>query len=84
MSKPITDNHNDDGIDRRGFLQRMARPGTDTPAADHEPGPMKVEEATPKTVPGITNVESAGRNHSLAGVDSTLAPASQCKFCRAE
>jgi 3',5'-cyclic AMP phosphodiesterase CpdA len=47
-----------------------------TPAPDHKPGPMKVEDSKLKTVLGITNVQSIAKGHSLAVVDSTLAPAS--------
>ena len=43
-----------------------------TPAADHKPGPMKVEDARLKSVLGITNVQSVAKGHSLAVVDSTL------------
>ena len=43
-----------------------------TPAADHKPGPMKVEDAKLKSVLGITNVQSVAKGHSLAVVDSTL------------
>jgi 3',5'-cyclic AMP phosphodiesterase CpdA len=44
-----------------------------TPAPDHKPGPMKVEDAKLKSVLGITNVQSVANGHSLAVVDSTLA-----------
>ncbi len=44
-----------------------------TPAADHKPGPMKVDDAKLKTVLGITSVQSVAKGHSLAVVDSTLA-----------
>ncbi len=44
-----------------------------TPAPDHKPGPMKVEDAKLKSVLGITNVQSVAKGHSLAVVDSTLA-----------
>jgi Icc protein len=44
-----------------------------TPAPDHKPGPMKVDDAKLKTVLGITNVQSVAKGHSLAVVDSTLA-----------
>jgi len=43
-----------------------------TPAADHKPGPMKVDDAKLKSVLGITNVQSVAKGHSLAVVDSTL------------
>jgi 3',5'-cyclic-AMP phosphodiesterase len=43
-----------------------------TPAPDHKPGPMKVDDAKLKSVLGITNVHSVMKNHSLAVVDSTL------------
>ncbi len=44
-----------------------------TPAPDHKPGPMKVEDVKLKSVLGITNVQSVANGHSLAVVDSTLA-----------
>ncbi len=44
-----------------------------TPAPDHKPGPMKVEDVKLKSVLGITNVQSVAKGHSLAVVDSTLA-----------
>jgi 3',5'-cyclic AMP phosphodiesterase CpdA len=47
-----------------------------TPAPDHKPGPMKVDDAKLKSVLGITNVHSVMKNHSLAVVDSTLDSAS--------
>ena len=43
-----------------------------TPAPDHKPGPMKVEDSKLKSVLGITNVQSVMKGHSLAVVDSTL------------
>ena len=43
-----------------------------TPAPDHKPGPMKVEDSKLKSVLGITNVQSVAKGHSLAVVDSTL------------
>lgn len=46
------------------------------PAKDKKPGPMKVEDDKLKTVLGITNVQSVAKGHSLAVVDSTLAPSS--------
>jgi 3',5'-cyclic AMP phosphodiesterase CpdA len=47
-----------------------------TPAPDHKPGPMKVDDAKLKSVLGITNVHSVMKKHSLAVVDSTLDSAS--------
>jgi Icc protein len=47
-----------------------------TPAPDHKPGPMKVDDAKLKSVLGITNVHSVMKTHSLAVVDSTLDSAS--------
>jgi DNA topoisomerase VI subunit B len=46
------------------------------PAKDKKPGPMKVDDDKLKTVLGITNVQSVAKGHSLAVVDSTLAPSS--------
>ena len=47
-----------------------------TPAPDHRPGPMKVDDAKLKSVLGITNVQSVSKGHSPAVVDSTLAATS--------
>jgi len=45
------------------------------PGAAKGPGPMKVADDKLRTVLGITNVQSVMTKHSLAVVDSTLAPA---------
>jgi len=45
------------------------------PGTAKGPGPKKVDDDKLKTVLGITNVQSVGNKHSLAVVDSTLAPA---------
>src|SRR5258708_31312168 len=39
------------------------------------PGPMKVPDEKLRSVLGITDVKAVMKNHSLAVVDSTLAPA---------
>ena len=39
-----------------------------TPAPDHKPGPIKVEDARLKSVLGITDVQSVMKGHSLAVV----------------
>src|SRR6476620_3297612 len=45
------------------------------PAPANHPGPMKVGDDKLRSVLGITNVQSVMKKHSLAVVDSTLAPA---------
>src|SRR5712692_7969343 len=45
------------------------------PGPSNHPGPMKVADDKLRSVLGITNVQSAMKRHSLAVVDSTLAPA---------
>src|SRR5258705_424535 len=45
------------------------------PGAAKGPGPMQVADDKLRTVLGITNVQSVMKKHSLAVVDSTLAPA---------
>ena len=45
------------------------------PGTAKGPGPKKVDDDKLKTVLGITNVQSVANKHSLAVVDSTLAPA---------
>jgi 3',5'-cyclic AMP phosphodiesterase CpdA len=45
------------------------------PGTAKGPGPKKVDDNKLKTVLGITNVQSVANKHSLAVVDSTLAPA---------
>ena len=45
------------------------------PGTAKAPGPMKVADDKLRTVLGITNVQSVMKTHSLAVVDSTLAPA---------
>ena len=45
------------------------------PGTAKGPGPKKVDDDKLKTVLGITNVHSVANQHSLAVVDSTLAPA---------
>ena len=45
------------------------------PGTAKGPGPMKVADEKLRTVLGITNVQSVRKTHSLAVVDSTLAPA---------
>ena len=45
------------------------------PGSAKAPGPMKVPDDKLKSVLGITNVHSVMKSHSLAVVDSTLAPA---------
>jgi Icc protein len=44
------------------------------PGTAKGPGPMKVPDDKLRTMLGITNVHSVMKNHSLAVVDSTLAP----------
>jgi 3',5'-cyclic AMP phosphodiesterase CpdA len=46
------------------------------PGAAKAPGPMKVADDKLRSVLGIANVQSVMKRHSLAVVDSTLAPAS--------
>jgi 3',5'-cyclic AMP phosphodiesterase CpdA len=46
-----------------------------TPGPNNHPGPMKVADDKLRSVLGITNVQSVMKKHSLAVVDSTLAPA---------
>jgi Icc protein len=45
------------------------------PGTAKAPGPMKVPDDKLRTVLGITDVKAVMKNHSLAVVDSTLAPA---------
>jgi len=45
------------------------------PGPANHPGPMKVADDKLRSVLGITNVQSVMKKHSLAVVDSTLAPA---------
>jgi 3',5'-cyclic AMP phosphodiesterase CpdA len=45
------------------------------PGAAKAPGPMKVPDEKLRSVLGITSVQSVMKKHSLAVVDSTLAPA---------
>ena len=46
------------------------------PGTAKGPGPMKVADDKLRSVLGITSVQSVAKRHSLAVVDSTLAPAS--------
>ena len=47
-----------------------------TPGPGNHPGPMKVADDQLRSVLGITDVQSVMKKHSLAVVDSPLAPAS--------